>query len=205
MFSRSKTDSPAGSTPPGVTPAPVPLTTEAGETASGKGRPTPKRKTAQAANKRPLVPTDRKAAAKADRQRRRELRERRLAGIQAGDEKYFDPKDRGPIPRYVRDFVDARWNLAEHFLPLAMVGVVALLFAQQWPVVSLIAVFVLYGFLFLTVVDAFLMWQSLKKRLRAKFGEVPPGTMMYAVTRTYQGRRRRLPPPTSPKRGNYPD
>jgi hypothetical protein len=63
----------------------------------------------------------------------------------------------------------------------------------------------LYGFLFLTIIDAWLLWRSLKKRLTAKFGDVQRGLLMYTITRAYQLRRSRLPKPMSKKRGNYPE
>ena len=110
-----------------------------------KGRPTPKRKEAEAANKRPLVPVDRKSAAKAAREAQRERREREYKAMQTGDERYLPARDRGPVRRYVRDYVDARYSLGEFFLPIAAVClVIQLSFAQVNASVSLIALFALY-------------------------------------------------------------
>ncbi|WP_125777370.1 DUF3043 domain-containing protein [Antribacter gilvus] len=205
MFSRSKSDSPASTTPPGEPLGQVTAPSGATETSSGKGRPTPKRKQSQAANKRPLVPADRKAAAKAQRAQRRADRERSYQAMQTGDERYLPLKDKGPQRRYVRDFVDARWNLGEFFLPIAFVFLFATFFTQSRPEIGLLVLVGLYGFLFLTLIDAALLWRSLKKRLIAKFGpEVPRGTMMYAITRAYQMRRSRLPRAMSKKHGEYP-
>lgn len=204
MFSRSKTDSPAGVTSPGVTPDEVTSDSEATGAASGKGRPTPKRKESEAANKRPLVPADRKAAGKAAREQRRADRDRAYQAMQTGDEKYMPTKDKGPLRRYVRDYVDARWNLGEFFLPIAFVFLFATFFTQSRPEIGVLVLLGLYGYLFLTIIDAVLLWRTLKKRLIAKFGEVPGGTMMYAVTRAYQIRRSRLPRAMSKKHGEYP-
>jgi len=206
VFSRSKTSTPDGVTPVGDSPDEV--TSASGTTPAGapkKGRPTPKRNVAQAANKRPLVPNDRKAARKAQREKSRIDRERAYQAMQTGDERYMPAKDKGPVRRYVRDFVDARWTLGEFFLPVAFIFLFATFFTQQYPGLSIIVMLGLYGFLLLTVIDSWLLWRSLKKRLNAKFGEVPRGLVMYTVTRAYQLRRSRLPKPMSKKRGNYPE
>ncbi|MCB7135499.1 DUF3043 domain-containing protein [Cellulosimicrobium marinum] len=203
MFSRSK----PGATSP--TPDPVDATTEidrSGEpVAAGKGRPTPKRKVSEAANKRPLVPGDRRAAAKAAREKQRELRDRQYRAMQTGDERYLPPRDKGPVKRYVRDHVDARWNLGEFFLPVALVFIVLSLFTANNAGLAFATVMTLYAIVLLTIVDAVLMWRGLRKRIRAKFGEVPKGTVMYAVMRAFQLRRARLPKPTHKKHGVYPE
>ena len=51
--------------------------------------------------------------------------------MQTGDEKHMPLKDRGPQRRFMRDVVDARWNLGEFVLPVAvLLIVVQLVFAQ---------------------------------------------------------------------------
>jgi hypothetical protein len=52
-------------------------------------------------------------------------------------------------------------------------------------------------------VDAFLMRMRLRKALTAKFGEMQRGTVFYAVTRSLQIRRWRMPRPMV-ERGEYP-
>ncbi len=171
----------------------------------GKGRPTPRRKEAEAANRRPLVPADRQSAAKAARAAQRAQRDREYKALQAGDEKAMPPRDRGPVRRYVRDYVDARINLGEMFLPIAAVClVVQLSFAQINAYVSVIALFLLYAYVIAAILDAVVLWFRLKRRLVAKFGEVPRGTLMYAVMRAFQLRRSRLPKPQV-KRRAYPE
>jgi UDP-N-acetylmuramyl pentapeptide phosphotransferase/UDP-N-acetylglucosamine-1-phosphate transferase len=104
----------------------------------------------------------------------------------------------------VRDYVDARWNLGEFFLPIAFVFIFINLFASRSPELALVVLLVLYLLVLVTIVDAFLLWRGLKKRLIAKFGEVPRGTVMYTVMRAFQLRRSRLPRPTSKKHGSWP-
>ncbi|MBT0994848.1 DUF3043 domain-containing protein [Cellulomonas sp. DKR-3] len=169
-----------------------------------KGRPTPKRKEAEAANRRPLVPADRQTAAKAARQAQREQRDCEYKAMQAGDERAMPMRDRGPVKRYVRDYVDARFSLGEIFLPVAALFLVLqLTFSAINPSVALGALSVLYLYVVASVIDGFVLWWRLKRRLTAKFGEVPRGTLMYCVMRAFQLRRARLPKPQV-KRRAYP-
>ncbi|AEE46327.1 DUF3043 domain-containing protein [Cellulomonas fimi] len=190
MFGRSKEP---------LTPSPA--LTEAAPTPdapAGKGRPTPKRKQAEAANKRPLVPDDRRAAAKAARAAQREQRDREYRAMQTGDERFMPAKDRGPVRRYVRDWVDARWSLGELFLPVAAVALVAqFALAQAAPLFAFYVIVALYLYVLAAIVDGWLLWRGLKKRLVAKFGTqaVIKGTAMYAVLRAFQIRPSRMPKP----------
>jgi hypothetical protein len=206
VFSRKRDVAESGSSADSPTD-PVTAAAEierAGSPAGGKGRPTPKRNVAQAANKRPLVPHDRRAAAKAARLKEREERQRQHQAMLTGDEANLPARDRGPVKRYVRDYVDARWNLGEFFIPIAFLFVFLNLFVSRQPELALVVLLALYVLVLLTIVDGFVLWRGLKKRLLAKFGEVPRGTVMYAVTRAFQIRRSRLPRPTSKKHGNWP-
>ena len=87
----------------------------------GKGRPTPKRKReAEAANKRPLVSiSDRKGATRAqadDRKKQRNLEYEAMQ--QRRREAHAAQGPAGPQRRFIRDVVDARWNLGEFVLPV---------------------------------------------------------------------------------------
>ncbi|SKC69119.1 DUF3043 domain-containing protein [Krasilnikoviella flava] len=207
MFSRNKPDATPSS--PDSTDAPDPVDAaaeiEKAGAPSGKGRPTPKRSVAEAANKRPLVPNDRKAATKAAREKSREQRNLEYRAMQTGDERHLPPRDKGPLKRYARDYVDARWNLGEFFLPVAFLFIVLNFIFMQNVTMSALVLMLLYAVVLITIADAFLLWRGLKKRLLAKFGEVPRGTMMYAVMRAFQIRRSRLPKPSSKKHGVWPE
>jgi Protein of unknown function (DUF3043) len=198
VFSRKQSAVVPPATAPDEEPGP-------GLAGTGKGRPTPKRRAAEAANKRPLVPTDRKAAAKSARAAARAARDRQFQAMQTGDERYLPAKDRGPVRRYIRDHVDARWNLGEFFLPVAMVFVLLTLLFSRDIVASTVVVLALYVVVLITIVDAFIMWRRLRKKLAAKFGDDAQqrGLAMYAVLRVFQLRRARLPKPLV-KRGQYP-
>lgn len=196
MFSRNKSVDPT---------TPSDDSTDTSTEGIGKGRPTPKRKEAEAANKRPLVPSDRKAAAKSAREQQRQMRERQYQAMQSGDERYLPARDKGPSKRYIRDYVDARWNMAEYFLPAALVTIAATLLVAQWlPVIGALLIFAPYLILIVALGDCFLMWRRLKAQLQAKFGEVAKGSASYAFMRAFQLRRLRMPKPTEAKHGVYP-
>ena len=74
----------------------------------GKGRPTPKMKQAQARNLRPLVPPDRKASAKAAKERIRKREDEEYEAMRTGDINHMPKSERLPWRIYIRDYVDAR-------------------------------------------------------------------------------------------------
>ncbi|WP_392542362.1 DUF3043 domain-containing protein [Oryzobacter telluris] len=192
MFGRSKTTNDK-------------LADEAHEAREGaKNRPTPRRRDQEAARKRPLVVTDRKQARSVDREKRREAMTRTRQAMLTGDDAGLPPRDKGPVRRFIRNHVDARRNLAEFMLPV-MVIVLALSFLRTSAI--LLAVTVLtYGILLTAVLDTFLMWRGLKKRLVEKFGEEAASTRgngMYAAMRAFQLRRSRMPR-VQVARGEYP-
>ena len=171
------------------------------ERTGAKNRPTPKRSVAEAANKRPLVPTDRKNASKASREQLREQRTRQRAAMLSGDEKALPARDAGPVRRYVRDFVDARYSVGEFLLPLVVIVFVLTLTRQAY--LALPAIVVTYGMVFAFLLDSLYLRYRLTKQLTAKFGSVERGVVFYAVTRALQLRRWRMPRPKV-GRGEYP-
>lgn len=168
-----------------------------------KNRPTPKRREQEAARRRPLVVADRKAARDQDRLKRREAAARVREAMITGDDAHLPARDKGPEKRFIRDHVDARWNLGEFMLPVMLV-VLALSFVRTAWAMSIVFVMV-YGLLLVAAVDAVLMWRGLKKKLVARFGadRLPRGGGMYAAMRAFQMRRSRMPRPQV-KRGQYP-
>jgi Protein of unknown function (DUF3043) len=186
MFGRKKADgsSPAVEERPGA-----------------KNRPTPKRSVAEAANKRPLVPNDRKVAGKASREQLREQRLRQRQAMLSGDERALPARDAGAVRRYVRDYVDARYSVGEFLLPLVVIVFVLTLTRQAY--LALPAIVVTYGMVLAFLLDAMYLRYRLRKLLTAKFGSVERGVMFYAVTRALQLRRWRMPRPKV-RRGEFP-
>ncbi|WP_411721801.1 DUF3043 domain-containing protein [Mycetocola sp.] len=182
-----------------------PVTETAQESAArlaGKGRPTPTRKEREALNKRPLVPGDRKEAAKAAKAKLVESREKARLGLAAGEERYLPVRDRGVQKRFVRDFVDSRFNIGEFLIPVMFLVIILTLFP---PVVQVYAMLLLWAFFGIAVLDAIWLGISVKKKLAAKYGEtsVERGVKWYAAMRAFQMRVLRLPKPQV-KRGQRP-
>jgi hypothetical protein len=167
-----------------------------------KNRPTPKRRDQEAARRQPLVVTDRKAAKAADRAKRVEASSRMRQAMITGDDRYLPARDRGPLRRFVRDSVDARWCLAEFLLPFMVLVLFLQFIRASWATIAFVGVYVLVLF---AVVDGFFAWRGIKKRLRAKFGPDVnlKGLAAYTTMRMMQIRPTRMPRPQV-ARGQYP-
>ena len=108
-------------------------------------RPRPSRRAARAApppaarRRRPPPrarakgPQDKKAAARAQRERRTESSATIREGMKRGDERYLPARDKGPVRRFVRDWIDARLCMAELLLPLLILIMVGQAFSPAWP------------------------------------------------------------------------
>ena len=169
------------------------------DVAAGKGHATPTRKEREAANKRPLVPTDRRAAARQSRDQVANARERARVGMAAGEERYLPARDKGPQKRYTRDFVDARWNIGEITMPLLALVIISYVI----PTIAQYAIIAVWGVLVIVVADGIVLGFQLKKRLTAKYGSMDRGVRWYAFMRAIQLRPMRMPKPQV-KRGQYP-
>lgn len=172
------------------------------ETQVGKGHATPTRKEREAANKRPLIPSDRKVAAKQSRAEMAAQREKARAGLAAGDERYLPARDKGPQRAYTRDYVDARLSLGELLMPF-MILVIIMSFI---PLFMDLSVYVLWGFFFLLLIDSLILSISLRRRIERKFGkgEMQKGVRWYGIMRAIQMRPMRLPKPRV-RRREYPN
>ena len=173
-----------------------------------KNAPTPKRNAAQAQNLRPLVPADRKASAKQARARIRQRENIQYEAMRTGDLAHMPKVEQLPWRVYIRDYVDARFNIGEFFVPFAIVIMVCLFVLSRFVIVYIALAVLLYTYLFASVIDMFIMWRKLRKELVRRYGDVAVSKQsrsgMYAFSRAMQMRRWRLPKPSSPKRGNWP-
>lgn len=169
-------------------------TTGSGATvASGKGRPTPKRREAEQARKQRMAPPkDRREAAARQRERRREERQLARAALASGDARHLPARDRGPVRTYCRDFVDARRSVAEFMLPVLLLVLVLGSIPAVAPTTSLIFLTIMLA----VAVDTALLVSRLRAQLRTRFpGESHKGATLYTVLRSTQLRRLRLPKP----------
>jgi hypothetical protein len=175
----------SGSGDPAQTPSAV--TTRTG----GKGRPTPTRKEQEAANKaRAKAPHDRKAAARLTREKRAERSARMREGMRTGDERYLPARDKGPVRRFVRDWVDARLCMAEMLLPLLVVIMILSSVSRGASNGLWAAAILIIG------LDTCLLVFRLRRELRIRFaGSDTHGAVWYAIMRSIQLRWLRMPKP----------
>ena len=158
-----------------------------------KDNPTPTRKEAEAARKKALKPPmTRKEQVQRDREARRRIRQRQQEALRTGDDKFLPLRDRGPIKRFARDYVDRRRLIAEYLLPILLFTFIVTMFPQfatvgmiAWMTATLIA-----------IIEETLLIRGLKKELARRFpGQSTKGITLYTIMRTTQLRRFRLPHP----------
>ncbi len=200
VFGRKKDEETTGrtgstaATPTGVT-SPV---TEARPGA--KNRPTPSRREAEAARRRPIVPADRDAAKRDSKVREREQRNKHREAMYRGEDWALGPRDKGAQRALVRDIVDSRWNLGEFLLPIVIIALPISLLPYQWAYIS--GFVILYGMLIATAIDAFLLNRRVKREIHDTLGEDPqPGTGWYVFSRSSQLRGGRIPRPRVSRKG----
>ena len=166
-----------------------------GSRATGKGRPTPTRKEAEQARKQRVRPVlTRREALRRQREQTRAARSRARQGMVAGDERFLSQRDRGPVRRFLRDYVDSRRTLAEFFLPIILIVLVLSLIRS--PQVQLISTMLWLATLVLVMVDLVLLGVRVKREVRRRFPDDDGrGHLFYAIARATQMRKLRLPKP----------
>ena len=159
----------------------------------GKGRPTPSRREAEAAARaRAKVPHDRKSQARAQRAARSESSQSVRAAMKAGDERYYLPRDQGPVRRFIRDFVDSRFSFIELMIPLLLVTMVMGYSGNER--LAQIGNTILMGTILLVILDMFMLRRKLRRELTRRFPDEPlKGTTYYGITRALQMKFMRLP------------
>ncbi len=187
MFRRSKSESAP------ETPETTSATTDASaRTTPGKGRPTPSRKEAEAAAKaRAKVPRTRKEQAAAARVARAENSARVREGMKAGDERFLLPRDKGPVRRFIRDYVDSRFSFIDVLIPMLIVvmvlGFISPTLAQVGQTIMMLTVL-------LVIVDMIQLRFRVRRQLAQRFpGESTKGTTWYAISRAMQMKFMRMP------------
>lgn len=168
----------------------------------GKGRPTPKRRDAEGRRRQPVsAPKDRKEAYRQMRAKQAAERGKAREGMMRGEEKYFPARDRGPVRKFARDWVDSRRLPSQYFLPFSLLillltwipwgdqqtqaVVYTYVITVGWPIMMV-------GVLFTSI---YVAWK-VKKEALAKFpDESMKGIGFYAAMRALQIRKLRFPPP----------
>ena len=180
--------------------SPSPTRAEHSATTPKKGRPTRSRKEAVAARRTPLVPKDRKEAKRRSKQKDRAAANREHQALLTGDEAHYPVQHRGADRRLVRDIVDSRHNVAEYFLPFALIAMLfpfamQLIDPVKFQVVSIVFLVVLWAGILVVVIDTFLLRRKIRKVLTERFGVVPAGMVSYGLLRSTNIRPWRMPKP----------
>jgi hypothetical protein len=179
--------------------------TESANQPAKKGRPTPKR--SEATQKRhALAPIKGKVEKKRSREEQKAARIATRAAYMRGDENALPLRDRGPVKRFVRDYIDSRRSVGEYFLPIIFVVLLLTMIPTkttknaeglpQVPMTQVISIAIMYSVLLISILDGLRLSRKIRKLVTAKFPGTPTkGLGMYGWLRSTQMRRMRAPKP----------
>lgn len=172
-----------------------PATPTTPEKLVGKGRPTPSRKEAEAAARaRAKVPRTRKEQMAAQRAARGETSQKMRQAMKTGDDRYLPARDRGPVRRFIRDYVDSRFSFIELMVPLLVLSMI-LGYSGSTRLIQL-GNTVLFTTILVIVVDVLMLRFRLRREMGRRFpGEPTKGITFYAALRSLQMKFLRLPKP----------
>jgi DUF3043 family protein len=174
---------------------PTPVETPQPAKVGGKGRPTPKRSEAEKRRRQPITaPKNRKEAYRKVRERQAEDRTKVREGMARGDDKYLQKRDKGPVRRFARDYVDARRTVGS-YLMWAMFAVVLVSLVPSYAAraLMLFAPPILLG---IVLIEGVFISQQVKRLTAERFpDEDRRGVGLYAALRAMQIRRMRIPNP----------
>jgi hypothetical protein len=174
---------------------------------AGKGRPTPKRSQAEANRYRSITgsttsgrgrtapPPGRKATPE-EKARAREERSKQLAAMRRGEDWALSPRDRGPVRKLARDYVDAHRRPSEFYMYALIVLVIALVGGKSSHAISSYMQFVLVAIIVVIGIDAIFLRRTITRLAAERLpGESTRGLAVYAIMRALQLRRFRTPTP----------
>jgi uncharacterized membrane protein YecN with MAPEG domain len=161
----------------------------------GKGRPTPKRAEAEKRRRQPITaPSNRKEAYKRVRERQASERVKAREGMARGEEKYLLKRDKGPVRRLARDYVDARRTVGSYMM-YVLFGIIVL---SLLPIAAakLLAIFAPGLLLGAVLVEGLILARGVKRVAAERYpDESTKGLGLYTAMRAMQIRRLRVPAP----------
>jgi Protein of unknown function (DUF3043) len=170
---------------------------QAPDSAQGKGRATPRRREAEAARKKRMAPPrNRKEANALRRERVKEQRSKqRMAMAGTGDDRFLPSRDQGPVKKFIRDYIDSRRTVGEFLIPIFLLMFVTSILLSS--ITPYIGTFAWLAVLVLLAADSIRIVRGLRKAITERFGAAAShGITMYAMMRSWQMRRLRLPKAT---------
>lgn len=178
-----------------------------------KGAPTPRRKDAEAARRRPLV-ADKSSLTKEqkkqlraeERARSNELYYKQQNAMRTGDQKNMPYQHQGKVRAWGRDYLDASAPISQWILPVALLMLPLIFFGARVPTFTFWATIAIYVIFVIMLVHLAIVVNKLKRRATAKFGAaaIPRGFSFQMFGRGLYPPRWRLPSPMV-KRGEFPE
>lgn len=149
-----------------------------------KVTPTPSRKQAQAARMDRLHPQlTPKEQRKADRTAR-----------QQSQANAWEKQENSPERALLRNYVDARWTVAEFMMPAMILVMAAVMATMNFPVLSSWIALSLWVLLAITIINVGIMWRGFKKLLAERHPSASTkGLLVYMFNRSLMLRRFRQP------------
>jgi hypothetical protein len=174
---------------------------------AAKGRPTPKRATAEANRYRTVTgaTTSGRGRTVADPKRKltpeekvkvREDRSRQMQAMRRGEDWALGVRDRGPAKRLTRDYVDSHRRPMEFYMYALIVLIIALFAEHSNKALSNYMQIFLLVVVAIIAVDGFFLRRTILKVVSDRLpGESTRGLGLYAIMRALQLRRFRTPAP----------
>jgi hypothetical protein len=161
-----------------------------------KGRPTPKRSESERRRRQPYsTPGDKKAATTQSRARDRAERARKYEAMKRGEEWALPNKDRGPIRALTRDYVDSRRRISEYYMYI-LILLFIVLFGMRSAAAKSAVYYVVVVLAVIIVIEGTLTTRAVRKLAATRFpGVSTSGITLYAIMRSMQIRRLRMPAP----------
>jgi Protein of unknown function (DUF3043) len=175
---------------------------------TGKGRPTPKRSEAEANRYRSVTGSTTSGRNRSstsapsrkltpeEKSKVRSERSKQMEAMRRGEEWALQPRDRGPMKKLARDYVDAHRRPSEFYMYALIVLVISLVLGKAHKALNSDLQFLLLAIIAVIIVDALLLRRSISKLAKERLpGQSTRGITFYAIMRALQLRRFRNPAP----------
>jgi hypothetical protein len=172
----------------------------------GKGRPTPKRSTAEANRYRTLTGSTTSGRGRStatdpkrkltpeEKTKAREDRSKQMQAMRRGEDWALGPRDRGPAKKLARDYVDAHRRPMEYYMYALIVLVIALFAGKSHGALGSYLQIFLIVIIVIIAVDGLLLRRSVMKVVHERLpNESTRGLAFYSIMRGLQLRRFRTP------------
>lgn len=139
-----------------------------------------------------------KAYKRKERERANAARRKANDRMMAGDENYLLERDKGPVKRFVRNWVDSNRYAMNFFLPLALLSVLVMTIGARYPLLANTTSLVMMIFFLLLILEGIWLGRRVNNEVEKRFPDNPHGRFtlgFYAFTRATMIRRLRTPSP----------